>query len=403
MKKTRIYTGEKLIGVDASRTRTTPDVEKAGPFEGNDVVTSLLRYGTDTLHVLPRTIGHVWLGSAPDQNIAVPSPFVSARHCRLERRHGSLKVTDQRSKNGTFFEGARARAFYLTPGKTFIVGARPYRFLALNDEMRASYPALADILGAENEHVHGDARETPSPSDVIVAAVNGAHMLIASEPHCDQDRLARIIHKISLHREHPIVERDPARIPPDRKAQADLVKRAAARSTLVLDLGDNHDPIEPSFVSMLFTPRHQVRVIVLARTIDVAEKALGKQHVHAMQHLWLRPVASRPEAIHRLLDRMFEERNSPLRVSYLTMENQSALESHDWPHNFVSLRQAAAWLTAIFRLGSIHKAVQALQLRPATLYYWYSDILKMSHPLSHRMGKRDLVAERLDVKYPLRE
>lgn len=260
-------------------------------------MTSLLLYGTDTLYSLPRTVKHFTLGSAPGQNIAIPSPFVSAQHCRLDRQRTSLRVTDVGSKNGTYFDGAREHRFYLTPGKAFIAGARPHRFLALNDEMRTSYPALVDILGAESERTIGSAADAPSPSDVIMAAVAGVHLLITGEPHCEQDRLARIIHKISLFHERPMIELTPDRIPTDRKEQSAFMKQTAARSTFVLDLGDDPGPLRSRSVSMVFAAKQQVQVIVLARTADIVYKALGWQHCDKLQHVWLRPVASRPGAI----------------------------------------------------------------------------------------------------------
>lgn len=214
-------------------------------------------------------------------------------------------------------------------------------------------------------------------------------MLIVSEPHCDQDRLARMVHGISRCRERPIVERASADIPADRKAQTELIKRQAARSTFVLDLGTHDEPLDATFVAMLFKPRYQVRVVVLARSFDVADQALGRQHGGKLQEIWLRPIASRPEAIDRLFDRMLEERNSPLRMSYLTPENEDAVRNYSWPQNFASLRQAAAWLTAIYRLGSINRAAHTLELWPSTLYNWYSHVLKLSDPLSRRLIQRD--------------
>jgi hypothetical protein len=118
-------------------TRTVPDELRGGTFEGPDVVTSLLLYDAGTEHALDPGKTHFMVGSAVDCDIAIESPFVSARHCRLDRRTLGLEVTDQGSKNGTYFEGKRETEFYLRPGKTFVVGALPHRFLALNDEMRA--------------------------------------------------------------------------------------------------------------------------------------------------------------------------------------------------------------------------------------------------------------------------
>jgi hypothetical protein len=376
--------------VGKSGTKSTPDNEQAGTLSDPNVVTGLLLYGTDSLSLLPKTVKSITIGSDPNKStIVIASSFVSGRHCRLDRKATALRVTDLKSKNGTFVDGERESTFYLKPGKTFIVGARPHCFLARNDQMRNAYPQLADILGAENEHVIGGARETPSPSDLIVAAVAGAPMLISGEPHCDEDRLARIIHGISRYRERAIVERRPKDIPADRKGQNELIKRLATRSTFVLGLAEHDEPLDATFVAMLFQPRHQVRVIVLARSIDVVDKALGRQHGRKLQEIWLRPIASRPEAIDRLFDRVLEEANSPLRMSYLTPENQGALRDYAWPQNFASLRQAATYLTAIYRLGNINKAAQALEVGPSTLYNWYSNVLKLSEPLSRRLIPRD--------------
>ena len=128
-------------------TSTVPEGCRAGTFEGPDIVTALARCDTGTRHELSPAKKHFTVGSAPDRDIPIESPFVSAHHCQLDRKLRGLHVTDQRSKNGTYFESARERAFYLRPGRTFVVGALPHRLLALNDEMRACYPALIDILG----------------------------------------------------------------------------------------------------------------------------------------------------------------------------------------------------------------------------------------------------------------
>jgi hypothetical protein len=371
-------------------TKSTPDNEQAGTLSDPNVVTGLLLYGTDSLSLLPKTVKSITIGSDPSKStIVLASPFVSARHCRIDRKATALQVTDLKSKNGTFVDGERESTFNLKPGKTFIVGARPHCFLALNDQMRDAFPQLVDILGAENEHVIGGAREIPSPSDIVVAAVAGAPMLISSEPHCDEDRLARIVHGISRYRERAIVERGPKDIPADRKAQNELIKKLAARSTFVLNLAAHEEPLDATFVAMLFQPRHQVRVIVLARSVDVVDNALGRQHAGKLQEIWLRPIASRPEAIDRLFDRVLEEHNSPLRMSYLTPENQAAVRDYAWPQNFASLRQVAGYLTAIYRLGNINKAAPVLGVAPSTLYNWYSNVLKLSEPLSRRLISRD--------------
>ena len=348
-------------------TITTPSVLKGGTLEGPDVVTALNLYKTDKHYPLPRGTQPVVIGSDPSCGIPIRSNFVSSRHCQLVRRWGGLRVTDQDSKNGLWFQGARERSFELRPGQVFNVGAFEHRFLALNDEMSAAFPELVDILGAEEEHALRS--DTPSPSDLVVAAVNVGHVLVTSERDCQQERLARIVHAISMYRKRPILEPD---LNGPVSTLADIAKRSAVRSTLVLNLGERTDRLPKTFLSSVFAPPHQIRVIVLAASVDVAVDALGVDNVTMMQRVWLRPLGMRPEAIPRLLDRMFEERGSTLRFAHMTPENQAALRANNWEGNFTSLRHAADYLVVIARSASILQAARTLGISSSTFYHWYS-------------------------------
>jgi len=49
------------------------------------------------------------------------------------------------------------------PGMTFVVGAEPYRYIALDDAMREHHPTLIEILGREDEvRTASEGGETPS-------------------------------------------------------------------------------------------------------------------------------------------------------------------------------------------------------------------------------------------------
>jgi hypothetical protein len=359
-------------------TQTVPDVQSGGVHVGSDLVTWLQLCGADTMYALRplrRGIKHYTFGSASDQDIVLPGPYVSARHGRLVRTPLGLRVVDLQSRNGTYFEGRRKKSFYLEPGQTFVVGACSHRVLALNDEMHAHYPALTAILGYDDEHVAQ--RETPSPSELIVSAVAGPHMLIVSEPHCDQVRLARIVHAISLLRVRPLVAFD--HVPGNEAMQSDPALDQAA--TVLLNLEDNRAPLDPTFTSRLFSPRNLTRVIVLARSVRVANAVLGEHYVQQMKEVRLAPPSGRPGAIHRLLDMMFQERGTSLRVSAMTPYNQAALRSHRWAHNFASLREAADRLVVVARQGSLRKTALALGIPPATFHNWYANILGLTQPL----------------------
>src|SRR5262249_32487080 len=146
------------------------------------------------------------IGSAPDRDIVIEGDYVSSHHCRVEHRSRGQIVIDEGSKNGTYcetkrslglglrpvFEETRASAagFLLVPGMTFVVGAMPHRYLALDDAMRTNHPALLDILGSEEEV--RSKRELVSPSDLILAADGVGHMLITGDPSCEPEELARI-------------------------------------------------------------------------------------------------------------------------------------------------------------------------------------------------------------------
>jgi hypothetical protein len=269
----------------------------------------------------------------------------------------------------------------------FTIGAHAHRVLALDDEMRSHYPALTAILGYEDERAVPS--ETPSPSDLIVAAVAGSHMLITGEPHCDQDRLAQVVHTISLFRDRPLVELGS---PDVDAAYRDLALHRAA--TVLLGLEDRHDPLDPALAARLFSPWYQTWVIALAPTLRVATAVVSKRYVKQMTHVPLAPLSSRSGAIHRLLDGMFQERGSSLRVSAMSPQNQNALVRYRWPQSFASLREAADRLVAIAREPSLRRAALALGVPPTTFHHWYRNLVGLELPLAGACTLGDIGSHR---------
>lgn len=336
-------------------------------FQGPDLVTALREYNGNAEHALPRERTTFSIGSSPDCDLAISGRYLSALHCVVERRGNRLRVHDQDSRNGTFFAGRREPVFDLGAGETFTAASTT--FLTMNDEMRRHRPAFVEIVGAD---------ATPSPDDLLVAAVRGTNILITGEPGCDQDRLARGMHAVSLRRSLPIVE--VSELPATRPAQRELIDRAA-RSTLVIALAPHSPRIDPTFCSMLLSSSFHVRLIVIAEAAAAATEALGIDATGPMQHVWLRPLASRAGEILDLLDRMFAERGAALRVSELTPDNQAALQSYAWPDNLAGLRAAADRLEALVREKALRKAADALAMSKSTLHHWV-DRLGLSLPLT---------------------
>ncbi len=71
----------------------------------------------------PLMSSSVTIGSRPDCDLVVDVPSVSGRHCRLIRKETGLVLEDLNSTNGTFLNGERIRARFLS------CSPRPTRFV----------------------------------------------------------------------------------------------------------------------------------------------------------------------------------------------------------------------------------------------------------------------------------
>jgi hypothetical protein len=382
----------------------TPD-RRAGTYDRDDDVIGLLRYGTLSVVDIPRDRQRTTGGSAADRDLVLDGDCISARHFVMERRASGLYVTDDASTNGLAYDTRRhfglalkssfedkrdeGEGFVLTPGMTFVVGAEPYRFIALDDTMREQYPKLVEILGPEDEiRSSATGTEPTSPSDLILAADSPGHLLITGRPGCDQEDLARIIHKMSKRRRQAPVEID--EVPDDRRGQNALLK---TRGTLVLNLGVHSRRLDPAFVSSLFSPSYHIRVIAIARTANQARRSLGHEHWCRLMHIALRPMELRRAEIPNLLDQFLTARGSVLRMADMTSHNQRALLFNPWRENLRSLRETAVRLDAMVLAGFSRKgAAAALGLKRQTFDHWFNNTMRLSKPLVSDVRKRSLIA-----------
>ncbi len=342
-----------------------------------DVVTSLRVFGTAVAFPLARETRTFTLGSSPDRDIALPGGYLSSLHCVLDRRTQCLKVTDQASHNGTFFEGRREQSFEIRPGDLFTAG--PFTFLAQNDEMRAAYPILVGLLGPEDDDSLGASshRDDASPSSLIVLATGGRHLLLTGEAGCGQAQLARTIHDISLLRGRPPVILH--KVPADRGRQREVLD-AASRSTLILTIDPDAPILDGAFVQSAFSQSYRIRVIAIAPSVDKANQVLAAENVRAMRVIALPSLAFRQRAIPALIDHALAAHEAPFQFSDLTAANQAALSAYGWPGNFDDLHLAARRLVAIARAASLRKAADALDLGYSTLQHWFSH-LGLSQPV----------------------
>jgi hypothetical protein len=348
-----------------ARTQPLDEAQREAWFEGPDVVTALRIYDGDVEYELPRQ-ATVTLGASRRCDVHVPDRGLSALHCLLERKGGRFRVHDQHSTNGLFSWGRRVETCDVYPGDTFTPA--PLTFLAMNEEMRAQRPIIAEIIGTGF---------SPSPDRILAEAVKHAPpLLLTAEPGCETDRLARAIHAVSLRRSRPVVEI--AGVPADRARQREILKRAA-RSTLVIDLYRAAAPLDPAFCSMVFSRDHHVRVIALAPSRDAARRMLAIEHPEHLQHIWIRPLGLRPGDIPDLLDRMLAAHGSPRRLADLTQGNRDVLCVWEWRDNLAGLRAAADRLDAIARVPGWEamdwrERAVATGIPKSTLHDWFATL-----------------------------
>ena len=397
-------------------TPTAPPAWRPGTYDRDGDVTGLLQYDTDRILELPRALSRITAGTADDRTLVLDGDYTSAHHFVMTRRPRGLIVTDDGSKNGLAVEvsrdfGSALKAsftdrrvtgdkFLLVPGMTFVVGAEPHRFVALDDAMREQHARLVEILGREDE-AHGateregatergegatrgararQRRETPTAGDLILAASSPGHLLITAKLGCDQEELARIIHKISQRRGMPIVEI--AEVPEDRAGQSVLLKNRATGGTLVVNLGTHRRRFDPAFVASMLSPSYRIRVIAIARTTNQARRVLGHQPWRSLGHIDLCPLELRRAAILSLLDQYLATRGSVLRVADLTSHNQRALQFNPWRENLQALREAAVRLDAIvLSRFSRKRAAAMLGIVRQTFNHWFNNTMRLAKPL----------------------
>jgi pSer/pThr/pTyr-binding forkhead associated (FHA) protein len=69
------------------------------------------------------------IGRSADAQVHVSDPWVSRRHCEIDRADGTLVVRDLGSKHGTFVNGQRAGTAELLPGDRLTIGATSLEIL----------------------------------------------------------------------------------------------------------------------------------------------------------------------------------------------------------------------------------------------------------------------------------
>jgi two-component system, NtrC family, response regulator GlrR len=356
---------------DPSRIETIPESRQDGVFSGFDLVTALRIRKAEVEHVMLAGQSKFTFGTAPGCDICVERRHVSFSHALLERRADRIRVTDLDSKNGIAFQGSKRKQFEIGPGDWFSIDESV--FYALNDEMRLSRPVVSEILGFQR---------MDAIDDLLMGAVHGPHVFLRAEPGCDQERLGRAIHRMSLRRRHRFVIAQPGA---NDSAPVPQLVTHAHNGTLLLRLDATGARLDPVFVEALLSPEANVRVILCARSLKEAIDSVTESLASSAYRVEIPPVRERPGAIAPVLERWFIDRQSRLRFSDFTDDNQAALRAYRWPENLEELRKAADLLIQLAPYRSERTAAQEVNIPRSNVKRWL-DALNLTLPLLRELA-----------------
>jgi transcriptional regulator with AAA-type ATPase domain len=112
---------------------------------------------------------------------------------------------------------------------------------------------------------------------------------------------------------------------------------------------------------------YHIRPIVLAASVEHAEKQLGTRCARECRPVGIPALAERKDEIPRLLDGLFIELKSARRICELGEANVAALRAFAWPQEMEDLRRAAPRLLAIIEHRTLSGAARALAVARQTL------------------------------------
>ncbi|HTR49732.1 MAG TPA: sigma 54-interacting transcriptional regulator [Kofleriaceae bacterium] len=313
------------------------------------------------------------VGSSPSCDFTVRDPFVSSRHCLIERRPGgSVVVRDNDSRNGTFLDGNPIEAAELRVGAHLRVG-------------RTTLVAVAASGGGERptalESLRGhDPVLRATVEQAVRAAPTDCSMLILGETGTGKDLLARVIHEASRRADGPFVAVNCGAIPRELIAselfgheKGSFTGAADSRDgyfieanngTLFLDeIGELPIELQPNLLRALEAKRvrrvggHSDRAIdvrIVAATnrteglgTESSRMRLDLYHRLATVVLSLPPLRERIADLGELVEAMLQELAPEFGAKHVSDEAWMALAGYGWPGNVRELRHAIARAVAL--------------------------------------------------------
>lgn len=302
--------------------------------------------------VLPLSSASFSIGTRGDLELSrAISPYVSARHARIERTDRGVRVIDVGSRNGLYASTTTGRVSTLEVRAGGRFWLADVEILALDAGLEALRPAVATCIGLDDE-VRIDR--------ALVLASRGAPLALVGPAGTGAAWLARQIHEHSARRAAPFVVVDCAvidRAPPplDHPGTAyvdlDAIPRSAASS-----------------VGAVFSAMRRTRLIV-GTSPSATRRRLDRlaHHSDTVGVIELVPLARRPQDIVPLLDAHWAHvLGSHRRVAELG-DGVHILAEHTWPGNLDELHRQSRRLLALLEYPSLRAAAHSLGIRRQTL------------------------------------
>lgn len=323
----------------------------AGPDFGRELV---LRTGTFTV------------GTDPRNDLVLTDVAVSRVHLQGQVLADRLRLADQGSTNGSYFEGVRFTAIEASPGATVRLGKSALRVLVRSAPTGSIAPSersrFGRLIGASLPM-----RELFSRLERV--GMGRSDVLIQGETGTGKELCAEALHQESPRADGPFVVCDLAGLAPTlieselfghvRGAftgavsdRAGTFERAHGGTLFLDEVGELPLELQPRLLRAL--ERREVKRIgsdtwkrvdvrvVAATHRDVRERVAQGDfredlyHRLAVVEVHVPPLRDRPEDIPLLVDDMLERMGLP--AGLVSAETRGMLAAYDWPGNVRELR-----------------------------------------------------------------
>jgi two-component system nitrogen regulation response regulator GlnG len=298
--------------------------------------------------------------------LSLTDSAVSRIHLLIDVLPGSLRVTDNGSRNGSFCDGLRFTTVEARPGSVLKIGRTEMRILpvdggaaALPPSERTRFGKLVGTSLAMRDLFAILERAAPTDTDVLIYGETGT----------GKELCAEAIHAASARRDKPFVVCDLAGVAPTlieselfghvkgaftgaSAHRAGVFERAHSGTLFLDEVGELPPDVQPRLLRAL--ERREVkrvggdefrkvdlRVVAATHRDLPAEVAAGRFredlfHRLAVLTVSLPPLRSRVQDIPAIVDELLGRMGRPLDA--LSAETKALLSTHRWPGNIRELK-----------------------------------------------------------------